>query len=239
MMPTSHSALMALNRGIVPKNRMQQVQDYLFTHFKDTGEKYIKLTNSTDINSEGIIPELFFNLDLPVNGIDGSYTSFWLLYELFKDNKEIEGLEFIREKWNFMMKDTLTGTLLEDFKGGDKCHNSGAIPAYFLSSNVLGVSETLPVSSKIINIKPMLGDLTRAEGTVVTSHGPVHVKWVKQGDGLSFSIDIPRGTKALISLPYNRSLKKILVNGSNMLFRIEKNSLIFTIESSIKDGIYK
>ena len=68
----------------------------------------------------------------------------------------------------------------------------------------------------------MLGDLTWAEGTVVTSHGPVHVRWVKQTDGLSFSIDIPGGTKALISLPYNKFFKKILVNGRDVHLGLTK-----------------
>ena len=239
MMPTSHAALMALNRGIVPENRVQKVREYLFRHYQDQGIKYTRLTDGTNLNSRGIISESFFNSELPVNGIQGSYTTFWLLAELFRNNRDTEALNLIRAKWDFMMKDTLTGTLTEDFRGGDDCHNSGAIAGFFLSSNVLGVSERFPVSSKIIEIKPKLGDLTRAEGTVVTIHGPVHVKWVKQTDGLFFSIDIPQGTKALISLPYNKSFNKILVNMKEVLHRIDKNNLIFTTESNITDGIYK
>ena len=239
MMPTSHAALLALNRDIVPENRKYQVRDYLFRHYKDQGEKYTRLTDGTNLNSVGIIHDLFFDHDLPVNGITGSYTSFWILQELFRSNKDKDALEFIRNNWEYMMKDTLTGTLTEDFKKGDKCHNSGAIPAYFLSTNVLGICERFPADSKIIDINPMLGDLSRAEGTVVTIHGPVHVRWIKQRDALYFSIDIPLGIKALISLPYNKSFKKILVNNRDILFRIDKNRLFFTIESDIKDGIYK
>jgi hypothetical protein len=137
------------------------------------------------------------------------------------------------------MKDTVTGTLMEGFSGGDLCHNNGAIPAYFLSSKVLGVSEKLPVNSKVIEIKPKLGDLTSAEGTVVTVHGPVHVKWVKQEDGLAFSIDIPSGTQAFISLPYDMSCKNLIINSIEAVYSIEKESVTFTTTSKITKGIYK
>jgi alpha-L-rhamnosidase len=230
MMPTSHSALMALNRCIVPENRKRLVHNYLFKHYKDNGRNF---------SHDGGIPELFFEVDLPVKGIDSPYNSFWMLEELYKNNRDKEALGFIREKWNKMMKDTVTGTLMEGFSGGDFCHNNGAIPAYFLSSEVLGVSEKLPIDSKIIDIKPMLGDLTSAEGTVVTVHGPVHVKWLKQDDDLSFYVDIPKGTQAFISLPYNRSCKNLIINDIEAKYRIKKESVIFTSSSKITEGIYK
>ena len=85
----------------------------------------------------------------------------------------------------------------------------------------------------------MLGNLMQAEGTVVTAHGPVHVKWVKQGDGLTFSIDIPMETVAQIILPNYKSGKKLLVNNSEVPFRIDKNNLIFSIKSDLTDAIYK
>ena len=81
-MPTSHAALMALNRGIVPENRVQKVREYLFRHYQDQGIKYTRLTDGTNLNSRGIISESFFNSELPVNGIKVHtlLSGFWLNY---------------------------------------------------------------------------------------------------------------------------------------------------------------
>jgi len=227
LMPTSHAALMALNRGLVPGERIRQVKEYLFANYRNGGKSY---------QQGGPIPEIFFDPDLPVRGIDMPYTCFWMLEELYLDGRAPEALSFIREKWGRMMNDTITGTLWEAFGGGDLCHNMGAVPAYFLSTKVLGVSEKIPVSSDVIKIRPQLGNLTRAEGTVVTVHGPVHVKWAKQGDVFSFSIDVPSGTHAEVTLPYSESCKKLLVNNQATPFRIIDNSLIFNMNTTTCEG---
>jgi len=230
MMPTAHAALMALNRGIVLENREDQVKEYLFAHYSDRGKGYPQ---------GGIIPDTFFDHDLKTQGIDSPYTAFWMLEELYKDGRDTEALSFIRKRWAQMMSDTIAGTLWEAFGGGDICHNMGAVPAYFLSTKVLGVSEKLPVSSKVIEIRPQLGDLDRAEGTVVTEYGPVHVKWEKQNDDLTFSIDIPAGTKALVSLPILKTGKKLRINNKDVAFHANKKSINFTIKSDVSNGIYR
>jgi len=230
MMPTAHAALLALNRGLVPENHKQEVKNYLFSHYRDKGNRYAM---------NGVIPDSFFDQDLQTQGIDMPYTAFWMLEELFKDGRDKEALSFIHDKWDRMMKDSITGTLWEAFNGGDICHNVGAVPAYFLSTRVLGVSERLPVSSGVIEIRPMLGNLTRAEGTVVTVHGPVFVKWEKQDNGLAFTIHIPGGTKAQVTLPYNKSCKTLLVNNKETAFHGNKNQLTFTIDTSETNGIYQ
>jgi hypothetical protein len=227
MMPTSHAALLALNRGIVPENRKEQVKKYLFSHYNDRGK---------NVSQNGVIPDDFFDINLAVRGIDHPYTAFWMFEEMYKDGRDSEALEFMHKKWEQMMRDTVIGTLWEAFGGGDLCHNMGAVPAYFLSTKVLGVSEKLPVSSKVIEIRPQLGNLTRAEGTVVTVHGPVHVKWEKQNNGFSFSIEIPKGIQAEVYLPHHSSCKKLLVNNREMPFKIIDNNLFFKINSTFSAG---
>lgn len=227
MMPTSHAALLALNRGIVPESRKQQVKNYLFSHYHDGGK---------NVSQNGVIPDHFFDMNLAVRGIDHPYTAFWLFEEMYKDGRDSEALEFMHKKWEKMMRDTVIGTLWEAFGGGDLCHNMGAVPAYFLSTKVLGVSEKLPVSSKIIEITPQLGDLKKAEGTVVTEFGPVHVTWEKLEKGLAFSIDIPEKTQAEVVLPFRNSSGKVVVNGNDHSCRIKNNKLTFTIKSDVMEG---
>lgn len=227
MMPTPHAALLALNRGIVPESRKQQVKNYLFCHYDDGGK---------NVAQNGVIPDHFFDLNLAVRGIDHPYTAFWLFEEMYKDGRDSEALDFMHKKWEQMMRDTVIGTLWEAFGGGDRCHNMGAVPAYFLSSKVLGVSERLPVTSKVVGIEPHLGNLAWAEGTVVTEFGPVLVKWKKMDKGLTFSIDIPQNVQAEVILPYSESAQRILVNNREMPYTRIGNRLIFKTNETISEG---
>ena len=228
MMPTVHAALLALNRGLVPENRQQQLKDYLFANYRNQGKNYSR---------DGVIPKEYFNPDQPSRGVDMPYTSFWMLEELFNDGRDTEALSFIHEKWERMMKDSITGTLWEAFGGGDLCHNMGAVSAYFLSTRVLGVTEKLPITSGVIEIKPMLGKLNHAEGTVVTVHGPVQVKWEKQEGELSFSISIPVGTTAQVSLPVGKTYRELLIGDKKSSFRIKKNRMVFQTKSDISGKV--
>jgi hypothetical protein len=49
-------------------------------------------------------------------------------------------------------------------------------------------------------IEPRLGDLTRAEGVVVTEFGPVPVTWKRQGSELTFRFEVPKGINATLRL---------------------------------------
>lgn len=228
LMPTSHAALLALNRGIVPRGREKQVKNYLFYHYNDGGK---------NVSQNGVISDLFFDLNQAVRGIDHPYTAFWLFEEMYKDGRDEEALEFMHKKWGQMMRDTVAGTLWEAFGGGDMCHNMGAVPAYFLSTRVLGVREKLPVALRMIEISPQLGNLTRAEGTVVTEFGPVCVKWRKSERGLSFTIDIPENTQAEVILPVKGFSEKVKINGKDQACRKKNNKMFFTIKSDVTEGI--
>jgi len=229
MMPTVHAALLALNRGVVPEDQQQKVKDYLFANYRNSDR---------NLSKDGVIPKKYFNPDQPSRGIDTPYTSFWMLEELFNNGRDTEALSFIHEKWERMMKDNTTGTLWEAFGGGDLCHNMGAVSAYFLSTRVLGVTEKLPITSRVLEIKPMLGQLNHAEGTVVTVHGPVHIKWGKEVDGLSFSIDIPDGTTAQVSVPVGKTYRKLLIGDKESSFRIKKDRMVFQIKSDTTGKIF-
>jgi hypothetical protein len=187
----------------------------------------------------GAIPDSFFDLNKPSRGIDSPYSAFWLLGEFFQGGKDTTALAFIREKWDYLNRDTIIGTLTESFGGGELCHNNGAIPAYFLLSKVLGVSERLPLSSKMITIKPMLGNLSEAEGTVVTAHGPVLVKWAKIGSDWSFRINLPPGTLGQVILPQQKSNKKLMINNKESKFIVSRGYIIFPVNSAIISGSYQ
>jgi alpha-L-rhamnosidase len=110
----------------------------------------------------------------------------------------------------------MPGTLGEQFD--DKsyyCHDFGPIPSTFLSSYVLGVRRDGPIWHKRIIVQPRLGDLTEAEGVVVTRFGPVPVEWKRlAGGSLGFRINVPDGVKATVSIPRLSGLPILIVDGN-------------------------
>jgi hypothetical protein len=157
------------------------------------------------------------------------YTSFWLLDVLYNNHHDTLALNFIRSKWAEMMKNKQTGTLSEGFDNGDLCHNFGAVPAYFLSTKVLGVSVLLPLKNKRIQIKPQLGDLSFAEGTVVTELGLVKLKWEKSEKKLKFSITIPKGASARVLLPKLSANTILYINNKKIKWNSFSNLLSFDL----------
>ena len=169
-MPSAHAALLALNMGVVPDDRRNAVQEYLINNYNNSEYR-------TRIKDKGVLLDAAFDINTVVNGVNMPYTAFWLLEELFNAGQANLALDFIRKKWASDMEQQQTGTLSESFGGGDLCHSFGSSAAYSLLTKVLGVSIVLPIKDNLIQIKPQLGDLTQAKGSVVSEHGVVDVSW--------------------------------------------------------------
>lgn len=169
--PSVHAALLALNRGLVPEDRRERVTKWM-------------LANAGKIG-------------MP-------YTHYWLFEEQYRCNtpeQDLAALQAMRKRWGDVLKRTDTGTLTESYNSGESCHNFGAVPAYFLSSYVLGVRMDGPVWKKQLLIEPRPGDLTHAEGVVVTDLGLVPVEWRRDGGTFSLVVTIPPGATAMVRLP--------------------------------------
>jgi alpha-L-rhamnosidase len=137
------------------------------------------------------------------------------LYALDDPALDTEVLQSLRAKWQGMIAWPWQ-TTWEEFDGASKAHIYGMFPGYFLSANVLGVRRDSPISEKTIVIEPHLGDLTRAEGTVVTEFGPVAVSWTRDGDQLRFKLTVPPNTKCVLRLPARAGHDSILLNGRSV-----------------------
>jgi len=85
----------------------------------------------------------------------------------------------------------------------------------------------------------MMGNLTEADGTVVTAHGPVQVKWMKHSTRWSFQIKLPHGTFAQVILPEHKSFKKLMINNKESKFKISKGFIVFRIDTEVTEGIYQ
>jgi hypothetical protein len=101
----------------------------------------------------------------------------------------------------------------------EACHNYGAVPAYFLSSYILGVRLDGPVWEKKLLIEPRLGDLTDAEGVVMTEYGPVSISWKRSADqkSLIYKISPPLGIQVTIHFPKLSDKSNLVMNGKVLI----------------------
>jgi hypothetical protein len=99
---------------------------------------------------------------------------------------------------------------------------------------VLGVRRDEPVAAKQIVIEPHLGDLTQAEGTVVTEFGLVPVSWQRAGENLEFSFTVPPGVTARLRLPAVTGAAKLELNGKSVKTKLVAGRL----EVLLKAGRY-
>lgn len=77
------------------------------------------------------------------------------------------------------------------------CHGWAAGPTPWLQRYVLGVKPVEP-GCKTVEVKPHLGDLAYAEGTVPTPYGPLAVKASKDASGKTVcSVKAPKGVKVI------------------------------------------
>ncbi|MDD4107303.1 MAG: alpha-L-rhamnosidase C-terminal domain-containing protein [Prolixibacteraceae bacterium] len=80
---------------------------------------------------------------------------------------------------------------------GSLCHGWASGPTSWLTTHVLGFKVMEP-GSRVIQVRPNLGNLAFAEGTFPTPYGIVKVKHVKQADGkVKSEIDAPKEVKII------------------------------------------
>lgn len=213
LLPSVHAQLLALYTDLVPDDRKDRVRKWLLENYNNPGTKSIcKNTQYRTMlqNKSGI--------DMPI-------IYYWLLkvlYDIDTPEMDSEILENVRRRWFYMVtlqKDA--GTLSESFihpdgTGSDEsCHNYGTVPAYYLSSYVLGVR----VEDDRLLIEPRLGNLTYARGKVVTPYGTVSADWQKGKTpaSLSFNIELPKGVSGELRLPILQPGLTVVVNGRKVL----------------------
>lgn len=205
---TLHANLFALDRGVVPPDRRERVIGKLLEQIRKT---------------EGDIMIFYYIMKQ--------------LYALDRDEDDLRVLSMMREGWREMFNSPLQCSW-EGFKSGSsKAHIYGMYPGYFLSSYVLGVrwQDGVPLNRKLM-IQPHLGDLTYAEGTVVTEAGPVFVSWKRQTEGkMAFQLKVPERVDASLSLPVSSSTK-VTLNNRQVEGKVVGNRRQFALPTGTSTG---
>jgi len=96
-----------------------------------------------------------------------------------------------------------TQSFLEMWGTGDLSHGWCSSPLIQMSARVLGVT---PASSGFdtIAVRPELGNLTWAKGSVPTPHGDVVVSWAAGAGKFTLDVTVPAGAEADVTLPVSR-----------------------------------
>jgi alpha-L-rhamnosidase len=129
------------------------------------------------------------------------------LRELAREHRVKEMLELIREHWGEMLEKGAT-TAWECFPGWEKngswtrswCHAWSTLPAYLLSTSVLGIRPATPGFAHAI-IAPQLAQLSWVQGALPTPHGVIELQGKRTGQGLFVEITLPVTISARVELP--------------------------------------
>ena len=206
---TLHANVFALERGVVPPARCERV---------------LKKMVEQDLAGGGSVM-LYYYLAR-------------LLYGMDQPQQDTRVLNIFREKWASMAANPYECSC-EGFGTGTNAHIYGMFPGYFLSAYVLGVRRDEPVAAGKILIEPHLGDLTQAEGTVVTEFGLVPVSWKREASGpLQFTMTVPAKVETVLALPLQGDRKEIQIDGRKVKGSVHGSRLLVTLLPGQHSGSY-
>jgi len=92
------------------------------------------------------------------------------------------------------------------------CHGWSSGPAAWLMEQVLGIQPTAAGFTKV-SIRPDLCGMKYARGAEPCPHGLVKVDYRHEDSDFQAAIEIPEGVTALVSLPVDKGVDSILVDG--------------------------
>jgi len=135
------------------------------------------------------------------------YAAQYLMEGLFENGAATEALDLILadndRSWKHMVNSGTTITWeawdLKYKRNQDWNHAWGAAPANLLPRYILG-AEPLEPGWKPARIRPHVGHLEFAKGTVPTPRGQIAIHW-KNGQSFKISLGLPDGMEAKIDLP--------------------------------------
>lgn len=133
------------------------------------------------------------------------FANFYQLAALFEHAPLPTALNFLRDTYRPVIAADLTTTpeaLMPDYGHLEKpmqktllaslCHGWSAGPCYFLPRHVLGVRPAAPGFAKV-SVRPDLGDLAWARGSIPTPFGTIEVEWETHRGKLRGRCRLPEG----------------------------------------------
>lgn len=148
------------------------------------------------------------------------------LVSRFETDDDLSAFDLLSTVWSPMLAPgkSMTGTFWENISLDGKpgigpntslAHGWAAMPSAALSMYVLGVR---PVGAgySTWSVKPHMGTLVWARGSVPTPHGNIEVAWNRVHDGFELQVSAPRGTRGQIAIPTFGPHEELFLNGKQI-----------------------
>ena len=163
------------------------------------------------------------------------YGAQYLLEALYLNAEDQYALELVTAKhdrswWNMIQSGSTVTLEAWDLKyknNLDWNHAWGAAPANIIPRFVLGVRPIEPGFAKVL-IRPQLGSLRQASGTVPTIRGPIDISIENDpAHPCTLKIDIPANMKAKVGLPCrDKESRTLVVDGKKVEAELERDYLL-------------
>lgn len=179
-----HDQTLAIMNGIVPEAHRNMIDKLLLPYLRDE-----KLENTA------------------------TPSSFWCTYvieEMVKLGYAEDSMEFIRKKWQLMLKN---GTTWETFvwtptNGHSTTHAWSSHPSFHLV-NILGGIAQEELAWKKISFKPYFAEGISGCRVVIPSQaGKITAEWKRDGGKIKVHLELPASVSAEVSLPEISCVKK-------------------------------
>lgn len=144
--------------------------------------------------------------------------AYWVLNSMFAAGKDQWALDYMRKNWGEQTKlGSFNGAWQEGWNlpWGSTSHAWSSGPTALLPQKVLGLEPT-GYGWKTFVVRPHIGDLMWAKGTVATVSGHILVAWEKAvGGHFTLKLTVPEATQASVYLP-SEDKKTVKINGKSL-----------------------
>ena len=155
------------------------------------------------------------------------WQAFFVAGALWRAGAGAAALAYVQRKWGRLL--VSSGQTWGE-KAGSVAAQPG--PESLLAAHVLGV---VPKAEGILEIRPQLSGLERAEGVVPTQHGDVEIAWGAYGGGFSARLSVPHDGETHLSVPRcDKRFPQIEINGETV-WRNEKAHPNFHVQELISE----
>ena len=158
---------------------------------------------------------------------DDLWQAFFVAGALWQAGADAAALTYVQKKWGRLL--ARPGRTWGE-KAGSLAAQPG--PESLLAAHVVGVA---PRAEGVLEIRPQLSGLERAEGVVPTPHGDVEVAWGAYGGGFSARLSVPHDGETHLSVPRcDKRFPQIEINGETV-WRNEKAHPNFHVQELISE----
>ena len=155
------------------------------------------------------------------------WQAFFVAGALWQAGADTAALAYVQRKWGRLL--ARPGRTWGE-KAGSVVAQPG--PESLLAAHVVGVA---PRAEGVLEIRPQLSGLERAEGVVPTPHGDVEVAWGAYGGGFSARLSVPHDGETHLSVPRcDKRFPQIEINGETV-WRNEKAHPNFHVQELISE----